>query len=152
MRKMGPPGISLDDGSMSEIALFSTVHGEYCHNSPHGTGLAFAIVGDKSWLQQLTCSHNSIQSSVPGEPELLSIYRQVDLFHFLNFRDDNRMRPCPLKYGPASPHVFADERHQFLPLIRVRHFVGEGEIQVAILCQDNERRTTPHAFPHAFEA
>src|SRR5580698_6832776 len=42
-------------------------------------------------LQQLTCSDNGIQSFVVGEPESLPIYRQVDLFHFLNFRDHNRM-------------------------------------------------------------
>jgi hypothetical protein len=89
---------------------------------------------------------------VLGEPELLPIDRQVDLFHFLNFRDHNRMRPCPLKYGSAGPHVFADEWHQFLPLIRVGHFVGDGKIQVTILGQNYERRTTSHAFPHAFEA
>jgi hypothetical protein len=62
------------------------------------------------------------------------------------------MRPCPLKYGSAGPHVFADEWHQFLPLIRVGHFVGDGKIQVTILGQNYERRTTSHAFPHAFEA
>jgi hypothetical protein len=51
--------------------------------------------------------------------ELLPIYDQVDFFHFLNLGDHNRVRPCPLKYGPASPHVFADKWHELLPLIRV---------------------------------
>jgi hypothetical protein len=85
-------------------------------------------------------------------PQLLPIYRQLDLFHFLNLRDHNRVRPFALKYGSASSHVFADELHQFLPLIRVGHFVGDGEIQVTILGQNDEWRTTLHAFPYAFEA
>jgi hypothetical protein len=84
--------------------------------------------------------------------ELLPIYDQVDFFHFLNLGDHNRVRPCPLKYGPASPNVFADEWHQFLPLIRVRHFGGDGEIQMTILSQNNQRGTTLYAFPHALEA
>jgi hypothetical protein len=51
--------------------------------------------------------------------------------------------------GP--PQVFSEfvatfGLHQFLPLIRGRHFVGDGEIQVTIFGQNNERGTTPHAF------
>ena len=81
---------------------------------------------------------------------LLTISRCMELIHFFDFRDHNRVRPVPLKYDSASPHVFADEGHQFLPLISVRHFVGDGQIQVTILGQNNKRRTTPHAFHHAF--
>jgi len=43
------------------------------------------------------------------------------MFHFFNFRDHNRMCPCPLKYGPASANVFADEWHEFLTMIRKWH-------------------------------
>jgi hypothetical protein len=64
--------------------------------------------------------------------ELFLINRQGDLFHFLNFRDHDSMSPGSLKHNPARPHVFADERHQFLPLIRVRHFGRDGEIQPTI--------------------
>jgi hypothetical protein len=84
--------------------------------------------------------------------ELLPIYDQVDFSHFLNLGDHNRVRPCPLKYGPASPLVFADKWHELVPLIRVGHFGGDGEIQETILGQNNEWRTTPHAFRDALEA
>jgi hypothetical protein len=72
-----------------------------------------------------------------GRPKLSLINGQGDLFHFLNFRDHDCMSPSSLKNNPARPHVFADEWHQFLPLIRVRHFGRDGEIQPTILGQDN---------------
>jgi hypothetical protein len=69
--------------------------------------------------------------------ELFLINSQADLLHFLNFRDHDCMSPGSLKHNPARPHVFADEWHQFLPLIRVRHFGRDGEIQPTILGQNN---------------
>ena len=89
-------------------------------------------------------------SSPDFAPELLPIYRQVDLFHFLNFHDHNRMRSCPLEYGAAGAHVFADEGHQFLALIGVGHFGEMGKYRNHPL-SDHEGRTAPHAVHHAFE-
>lgn len=70
----------------------------------------------------------AFQSFVLGETDLLTICRQVDLFHFLNFRDHDCVRAGALEYGAAGADVFADEGHQLLALIGVGHFVGDGEI------------------------
>src|SRR5882724_8946870 len=62
------------------------------------------------------------------------------------------MSPGSLKHNPARPHIFAHERHQFLPLIRVRHFGRDRKIQLTILGQNNQRRATLHAILYALAA
>jgi hypothetical protein len=54
----------------------------------------------------------------------------MHFLHFRNFRDDDRARPGALKNDPVRPHIFANEGHQFLPLIVIRHFVRDRQTDV----------------------
>src|SRR5207244_13265344 len=56
------------------------------------------------------------------------------------------------KHNPARPHVLADKRHEYLPLIRIGHLGRDGEIQPIIFGQNNERRATLHAILYALAA
>jgi len=89
------------------------------------------------------------QASVQPAAVELFLILHLDIFHFLNFRDYDCVSSGSLKHNPACPYVFTDERHQFLPPIRVRHFGRDGEKQPTILGQNNQRRPTLHAVPHA---
>src|SRR3984957_9364222 len=84
--------------------------------------------------------------------DLLPLKCHMHFLHFLDFRDDNRVRPAALKHDSAHSHIFAHEGHQLLPLIVIRHFVRNRQIQVAILGQNSKRRTGPHASQHALHA
>src|ERR1700721_3760003 len=57
-----------------------------------------------------------------------------------------------LKHNPARPHVLADKRHEYLPLIRIGHLCRDWEIQPIIFGQNNERRATLHAILYALAA
>jgi hypothetical protein len=71
--------------------------------------------------------------------ELLPLNRHVHFLHFLDFRDDYRVRPVALKHDSAHSHIFAHEGHQLLPLVVIRHFVRDRQIQVAIFGQNSDR-------------
>src|SRR5690348_8694951 len=74
-----------------------------------------------------------------------------DFFHFLNLRDHDCMSSGSLKHNPARPHVLADKRHEYLPLVRIGHLGRDREIQPVIFGQNNQRRAYPGVlFPRSW--
>jgi len=65
-------------------------------------------------------------------PGLSLIILHGDLFHLLDFCDDNGVSTGSFKYDPGCPHVLADKRHEHLPLIRIGHLRRDREIEPII--------------------
>jgi hypothetical protein len=68
-----------------------------------------------SWVRNYSLPKNLPELSLII---LTLVNGQSDTSHFFDFRDHDGMSSSPLNNNAARPPVFADEWHQFLPLIR----------------------------------
>ncbi len=81
---------------------------------------------------------------------LLRVSDQMHVFHFDDLVDGDGMRPRPFINLAGCPHVLANEGHESLPLVLVGHRIGNGDIDYAILAQDDQRRALSGALESAF--
>ena len=76
----------------------------------------------------------------------------MDFLHFGDFCDDDGARAVAFEDDAGCAHIFAYEGHELLALIEVGHFVGDGEVEVAVFRQDGDRGAGFYASLRALHA